>query len=64
MFALTVLQIQRRGEPDARRDGLVHQRVQGGHAHGLEHGRRFFRVGSDVPGLERFEIENRHFTRS
>ena len=63
MFALPVGQIQRRFEPDARRDRFVHQRVQRGRADDLQHGRRFFRVGSDVPGLERFEIEDQSITR-
>jgi hypothetical protein len=58
VLALALREVQRRLEPDARRDRFVHQRVERRRADGLEHVGRFFRVWSDVAGLERFEVKN------
>src|SRR5204862_2158679 len=49
---------------NARGDRIVDERVHGRRAHHLQHLGGVFRTWSDVAGLERFGIENAHFTRS
>ena len=64
LLALAVGQIERRLQADARRNRLVDQRVERGRADDLEHLVAFGFVGTDVAGLEGFEGERGHFTRS
>ena len=64
MFAEAVRERERLLQPDPRGNRFVDQGVERRRADRLQHRRRFVRVGTDMPGLERLEIEDGHFTRS
>ena len=55
VLGLSFRQIERRRQPDARRNRFVDQRVERGGADDLQHRVALGRVRADVAGLERFE---------
>jgi hypothetical protein len=62
VLALAVRQIQRPGEADSRRYGLVQQSVERGRSDNGQHLVAFGFVGTDMAGLKSFVI-NHHVVR-